>query len=309
VVARNFSIVLLFAALLCASVSLWTPTASAVTQKSPKRPTEPPKLRSLPPSHMPVREPVLLELFTSQGCSSCPRADGLLRKLLRHPDLGAHVVPIALHVDYWDGLGWKDRFSDKRWSERQRAYASKRSRTQVKTPSAILNGHRLVPAHRVGLLLSAVQRLLSEKRAGRIEIAVQDAKLAVRVSINAYLRRTVKGRMVNVMVALYEDGLITQVMRGENEGRKLRNDRVVRYMEVVDRIPVLGGSVSRKSVFVPLPPNWKGRRFGVVAFLQEEQTMHVHGTSMVHFGFSGDIPARSIMTPAHKPKSILHQPL
>lgn len=283
--------------------------AAALTQKAPKRPAEPLKLRSVPPSHLPIREAVLLELFTSQGCSSCPSADGMLRDLLRNPTLSDYVIPLAMHVDYWDGLGWKDKFSSKRWSKRQRAYAAKQGITRVATPSAILNGHRLVPAHRADLLRSAVKRLLSEKRDGRIEIAVQDAKLAARVSIKAYLRRTVAGQMVNVVVALYEDGLITQVQSGENEGRQLRNDRVVRYMQVVDRIPTLGGSVSRKSIFVPLPPNWKGRRYGVVAFLQGQQSLRIYGASVVHFGFNGDIPSKSIKTPAHKPKSILHQEL
>ena len=283
--------------------------ALGMGQKPPKRGEEPPKLRSKPRKAGPANELVLLELFTSQGCSSCPRADDMLRALLKDPQIGAQVVPLSLHVDYWDGLGWKDPFSEKRWSTRQRAYASRKGRQQVATPQVVLDGYRVIPANNVGLLRAGVERLGKTPKAGRIEIAVQDAKLAARVSINAYLRRDVRGRMVDVVVALYEDGVTTEVERGENAGRALRNDRVVRYMQVVDRIPTIGGSLCRKAVFVPLPPNWKGRRFGVVAFLQSRPSLKVHGAARIHFGFTGDIPAHTRKTPAHKSKSILHQPL
>lgn len=288
---------------------LWAVQASALTGKPPKRPKEPPKLRATVPRAQPQMEPVLVELYTSQGCSSCPPADKQLRRLLRDKSIRRFVVPLAFHVDYWNGLGWTDPYSNKAWSARQRAYAARYRHQQVATPSAVLDGHRQIPAARADLLRPALLRLIRTRHIGRIEIAVQDAQLAARVSINAYLRQDAPGRLVDVVVALYEDGLTTQVLRGENEGQDLRNDRVVRHLQVVDRISTLGGSICRKSVFVPLPANWKGRRFGVVAFLQARPSLRVLGTSKVHFGFAGDIPADVVATPAHKPKSILHQPL
>src|SRR5262245_59154605 len=85
--------------------------------------------------------PVVLELFTSQGCSSCPPADRVLSMLGSDPSLRARVVPLAFHVDYWNSIGWTDPFSSSAWSERQSAYAKQLALDSVYTPQIVVNGH------------------------------------------------------------------------------------------------------------------------------------------------------------------------
>lgn len=275
-------------------------SASAAGQKSPRMPVGSSARYPATTKSAVGVTPVLLELFTSQGCSSCPDADAMLRRLMRDPAIAPLVAPLSLHVDYWDGLGWKDPYSDARWSSRQRKYATRNKNSKVKTPMAIIDGHYEVPAHRFDLLRSAIRNISRAPHAGRIEISVQESTMTARVKINAYLKKTVQGRHVDVVVALYEDNLRTAVQRGENAGQDLRNDRVIRHWDVVDRISVLGGSICHKSVFLPLPPNWKGRKYGAVAFLQTQPGLKVLGTSRVHFGHAGDIPSGNRKSPKHR---------
>ncbi len=278
----------------------------------PKRrapPPEPPKLRSLPPDATPSVQPVLVEIFTSQGCSSCPRVDRMVAPLLRNKTLSKVFLPLAYHVDYWDGLGWKDPFSNKKWSARQRLYSARNRRNKVATPEIWLNGQRRVGAIRADLIRNAATRAARARRDGRIEVATQPAPMAVRVTVKGFLKRKVEGAMVDVRLALYEDGLTTLIERGENAGTELRNDRVVRELSVIDQIPTIGGSVTRKIVILPLPSNWKGRRYGVVAFMQVRPSMKVIASSGVHFGFTGDLPGARIKDKPKPPKSFLHQPL
>lgn len=278
---------------------------------SPKRraaPAEPLKLRTPPPAPHTVTEPVLLELFTAQGSGPSAKAERALHNLLLDPTIAGRVVPIALHVDYWDGLGWKDPFGSARWSQRQRTYAKLRRTSRIETPAIVLNGYRSIPADRVDVIRAAVKRLSHERRAGRIEIAAQQAPMAARITVKGFLRQAVPGAMVDIVVAAYEDGRFTEIEAGENAGKRMRNDRVVTWMKVIDRIPTLSGSVTHKVVFVPLPANWKGRRFGVVAFMQSQPSMVVHAATTLHVGFGGDVPTRGVRD-RPKRKSLLEQPL
>lgn len=86
------------------------------------------------------RQTALLELYTSEGCSSCPPAEAWLSKLKNEPGLWSEYVPVAFHVDYWNGLGWRDRLSNEQYSERQRSYAQSWSAQEIYTPELVLNG-------------------------------------------------------------------------------------------------------------------------------------------------------------------------
>ena len=94
-----------------------------------------------PPAAAPANGPVVLELFTSQGCSSCPPADRLLSKLGSDPKLAGRVIPLAFHVDYWDYIGWHDPFDAPRWSQRQQAYARAFHSNRIYTPQLVVDGH------------------------------------------------------------------------------------------------------------------------------------------------------------------------
>lgn len=163
--------------------------------------------------------PVLLELFTSQGCSSCPPADALLGELVREP----HVIGLAWHVDYWNRLGWPDPFANRAWSDRQRAYAAA-MRTEVYTPALVVNGAIMV----VG------------SNARSIDAAMRAAPpLPVATSLRRHGGQLVAevGPLpagASLSLAVYDPEHTTTIGAGENGGRKLREFRIVREVRALD---------------------------------------------------------------------------
>jgi hypothetical protein len=165
-----------------------------------------------------IARPVVLELFTSQGCSSCPPADALLGRLTNQPG----VIALAWHVDYWDGLGWRDRFASRTATARQKAYARQLG-NEVFTPALVVNGAKTV----VG----------SERRSVEAAIAAADP---LRVTVT-------QGRLTDSLVAeisaspvpvraqriVYDPEQATPVSAGENDGTLLREYRIVREVETV----------------------------------------------------------------------------
>jgi hypothetical protein len=206
------------------------------------------------------RVPVLVELFTSEGCSSCPPADALLGRLLRdQPVAGAQIVALSEHVDYWNSLGWKDPFSDASFSERQERYESFVGRSNPYTPQMIVDGRTDV--------------LGSDERGARSAIAAAAAaphdmlrlerdKDSVRIA--AALSRT---GGVDLLFAIVEDDLVSKIERGENAGR------TVTHWSVVRSFTNLGAVTSAKTVPLRLDPKW--RRVRAVAFAQDRNTGRV----------------------------------
>ncbi|MCB9559198.1 MAG: DUF1223 domain-containing protein [Kofleriaceae bacterium] len=197
--------------------------------------------------------PVVLELFTSQGCSSCPPADRLLSSLRRGDRIaGRPVIPLAFHVDYWNDLGWADPLSSAAWSRRQSWYAHRLGAGRVYTPQLVIAG----AADVVG------------SRRGDAERAVAAAPATA--DLEATTRRD--GRTLHVTatapgggdawVAVVEDGLVTDVASGENADRTLRSDHVVRALVRV------AGAGTRGDVDVTLEPRW--RDVHVVVFAQDD---------------------------------------
>jgi hypothetical protein len=165
--------------------------------------------------------PVVVELFTSQGCSSCPPAEALLDKLARDGKVaGRTVLPLAFHVDYWDDLGWADPFASPAWSERQREYAHALRDDRVYTPEMVVAG-------RVGFVGSDALRA-----AKAIAAAPAQTKLTATATWDAsHLRIEASAPAdAGLLVAIYQDGTRTKVPRGENRGETLANDRVVRKL-------------------------------------------------------------------------------
>jgi len=179
--------------------------------------------------------PVVLELFTSQGCSSCPPADRLLGELARDPA----VVALAWHVDYWNGLGWHDPFSSQLATERQRAYAD-RLGEEVYTPAMVIGGAHIV----VGSDPGAVRGAILTTPAPPVPVAIVQDGDGLAAEIGG------AGRPVTALVAFYEPEHLTDVARGENGGRQLREYRIVRAA-----VP-LGAwdGASRRLTLPPVPP-------------------------------------------------------
>ncbi|HUS62981.1 MAG TPA: DUF1223 domain-containing protein [Kofleriaceae bacterium] len=203
---------------------------------------------------------VLVELFTSQGCSSCPSADEHLAELGREEG----IVALAFHVDYWDDLGWKDPFSSEAWTGRQRQYARALGEGgRIYTPQLVVNGRaHVVGSDRRGA--AAAIRRAREAAARRVDVTASarlDAE-AGRVRVAATARGAGSGQ---VWAALVESGLRTEVSRGENSGRHLSNDFVVRRLE-----RVVDGEASLR-----VARAWRREHLAVVVFVQDPGDLQV----------------------------------
>jgi len=216
---------------------------------------------------------VVVELFTSEGCSSCPPADHLLAQLHRiQPIEGVQIIVLSEHVDYWNRLGWKDPFSSKAFSDRQNWY-SMRWPTRVYTPQAVIDG--LV--ERVGSQAKKIQKVIesaAQEPKGRVEISIADGEALVTVSD---LPRKLPAQ---VRFALVEDDLSVDVERGENRGRRLAHVGVVRSFETLGEIARKESERTFKAPF-ELSPEWNEENVRLVAFVQERRTRAIVAATTV----------------------------
>jgi hypothetical protein len=172
--------------------------------------------------------PWSVELFTSQGCSSCPPADLQLGKLARRPD----IVALSFHVDYWDYIGWKDRFASKQTTARQHAYARTLKQRYVYTPEMVVDGR----GHEPGVSPAPIEALLAEARRQSPIRTTPTLKRMADGTLRIWLPATTLERgPADVTVFAYDRRHSTPVERGENDGRRLENFNVVRHFEIVGR--------------------------------------------------------------------------
>ena len=213
----------------------------------------------------------LLELYTSEGCDSCPPADRWLSATFPPGADGARVVPLAFHVDYWDRLGWKDRFASSSWTERQYAVARAARSSLVYTPQVVLQGRDFRGWQNEDGTRHALAAALA--RPARAEIALEAERRgdAVAVSATARVRNVVDRRGAALYVVLAENGLVSAVTAGENAGRTLRHDHVVRALQ--GPFAFDGGEVAR-DVALSLPTE-RGTASEVIAFVQNVETADV----------------------------------
>jgi hypothetical protein len=169
--------------------------------------------------------PWSVELFTSQGCSSCPPADLNLGKLARRPD----IVALSFHVDYWDYIGWEDRFACKENTERQRVYARTLRQRYVYTPEMVVDGR----AHGPGTKVSAIESLLADARRRSARRTTPELQRTGDGALTIRLAAATLGEPADVIVFAYDRRHSTPIARGENNGRRLDNFNVVRHFERV----------------------------------------------------------------------------
>ena len=175
--------------------------------------------------------PVVVELFTSQGCSSCPPADAFLHKLAKRDD----VIALAMHVDYWDYIGWKDIFASPENTKRQRAYARAGGRKMIYTPQMIINGSE----HVVGNRPRDVVDLIDKHKRGSSDVKLTLERAGDTVEIRAEASKPLQGQLV-VQLIRYRPQATVDIKRGENAGRKLS------YANVVTELAVLGSWNARE---------------------------------------------------------------
>jgi hypothetical protein len=230
--------------------------------------------------------PVLVELFTAEGCSSCPPADTLLEKLIEsQPAAGVEIVGLGEHVDYWDRLGWKDRFSSAALSARQQKYANRSKGADIYTPQMVVDGQDAF----VGSDLAAARRAIERAVAGphgSIRITIDEAVANVaRVAVTvASLPASAAGDRADLLVAITEDRLRTEVKRGENQGRTLTHAAVVRDLRTVAEAV---SSSSSAEATIRLASDWARPNLKVVAFVQERGSRRVLATAVAAI-----VPAR-----------------
>lgn len=231
------------------------------------------------------RRAVLVELFTSEGCSSCPPADRLLADLERNqPVPGAEIIPMSEHVDYWNRLGWTDPFSSSLFSARQSDYARSFASEGAYTPQMVVDGiYEFVGSDRAkaleaiaGAAAGSKARVVIDRDAATTGSTQGDLNLSVRVD---NLNGVERGTASEVMLAITEGGLHSSVSRGENAGSKLLHTAVVRLIRSIGRIKSHEGGFSGGSD-VRLDPRWKRGNLRAVAFVQETRSRRVLGAGV-----------------------------
>ncbi|HEX4956472.1 MAG TPA: DUF1223 domain-containing protein [Thermoanaerobaculia bacterium] len=225
------------------------------------------------PSGPPLSTPIVVELFTSQGCSSCPPADRLLAQLSADPAWRDRVVPLSLHVDYWNYIGWQDPFSSAAYSERQQLYGRAFDSDRIYTPQAVVHGVTDCLGSDRSCLERAIRKAEARAPEWKLTLALTaPTEQTLRAEVRAQPIGTPTGPRPALFVVLTENGLSTPVSRGENARRTLENSHVVRHLErrsFENGQPVL--------VDLPLEAGWNRSQLQVSAFLQEPGTMRIVG--------------------------------
>jgi hypothetical protein len=226
--------------------------------------------------------PVIVELFTSEGCSSCPPADTLLAKLEeRQPVANAQIIALEEHVDYWNNLGWMDPFSAKDWTARQEEYAGALGNGNVYTPQMVINGQTELVGSREQQARRAIETAAAGMRADvslTARLPEQKGPAEFAVSIGR-LAGNKGGDAPEVWLAITEAGLHSNVTRGENAGEDLHHAsvvRVLRKMGVADP----GKEISFSSALrLSLDPAWNLRNLHAVAFVQDQRSRQILGAA------------------------------
>lgn len=199
------------------------------------------------------KQTALIELFTSEGCSSCPPAEAWIGKLLNDPGLWKDFVPVAFHVDYWDQLGWKDRFASAAFTQRQRAYAAAWKGESVYTPCFVVNGREWQQ--------SAKAPRASEAGAGTLTVEeIADEKLVL-----AFSPGEKRNARWEAHVVLLGAGLASNVARGENAGRELRHEFVALSHESAPMRE--SGQIVRAEFLIPKSAQQDAPRLGLAAWV------------------------------------------
>lgn len=214
-----------------------------------------------------ARTPVLVELFTSEGCSSCPPADALLEKLDRtQPVPAANIVVLSEHVDYWDDLGWRDLYSSAAFSARQNAYAEKSGLETVYTPQMVVDGrYELVGSDE----RRALQTIEKAARSVKSSLELKDATIrsgALSVHVEAApLPAAATDASADLLIAVADEQDMSQVSAGENDGRKLTHLAVLRSLIRASQVDKSHGYAG--DVTIPLAQTGN-KQFRVVAIVQ-----------------------------------------
>ncbi|MEO7213070.1 DUF1223 domain-containing protein [Mucilaginibacter sp.] len=216
----------------------------------------------------------VVELFTSEGCSSCPAADAVVAKIEKE-SAGKPVYILAYHVDYWNRLGWKDVFSSADYSRRQNTYANWLNLSSVYTPQVVVNGRKEFVGSQEGTLRNAITAGIG--KAGKATLALDGLKAADSQATVKY-NADGAGENTALVLALVEKNATTVVKAGENGGRTLSHVQIVTKIQNI----ALNGHKSGEAN-IGLPKNFTAQNYEVIAFVQNVQNGEILAASRAVF--------------------------
>jgi hypothetical protein len=217
-------------------------------------------------AHSATARVTVLELYTSEGCNSCPPADRWVSSLPAHGFTPDRVIPLAFHVDYWDQLGWSDRMAKAQFSSRQRLQAQRNRASMVYTPQLLLNGADYRLSFSESRLDEHVTQLNRLPAAAELLLQQQPVDGGVRVELDLRLTQPVAVGAVQAFIAITENRLQSAVKSGENQGKLLHHDFVVR--EFAGPLPMNQAASLHWNSIIALPPAWKRNDMSIVAFVE-----------------------------------------
>jgi hypothetical protein len=214
------------------------------------------------------RVPVVVELFTSEGCSSCPPADRALKFLSeQQPVSTAEIIPLAFHVDYWDNLGWKDKFSSAVYSRRQELYVSRFGLTSSYTPEMVVDGQSEFVGNDTGKASKKISEAASDQK-GDVLLSVKGDTVSVSVS------GLPEHHPSTVFLAISEDGITSIVKGGENGGQTFNHSSVVRSLTTVGLVEKDNNSFESKTS-IPVIADLKPENSRLVVFVQDNTSRKI----------------------------------
>ena len=199
----------------------------------------------------------VVELYTSEGCNSCPPADRWLSRLVETPQAGADVLALGFHVDYWNYLGWKDRFSSADYTSRQRQLGANNRQRTIYTPEFFVNG---MEARGSGTVVDKIREANATPAPIRLRLVVSRDQTGLVLDLEAPGGEQVAGA-AHLRYLVYEDNLSTDVERGENAGKTLHHQRVVRHMSSARRLR------PENSYRIEIDPAWNPQNVGVAVLV------------------------------------------
>jgi hypothetical protein len=217
-----------------------------------------------------ARKAVVVELFTSEGCSSCPPADALLGRLNQEKIVdGVEVLPLGLHVDYWNFQGWTDRFSSAAYTERQQRYASNLHVSSPYTPQMVVDGAAEFEGGDAARARYLIARAAARPASADIQLSLSTDNLQVRV-------KAPPAADADVILALTEDNLESKVSAGENNKKVLRHSAVVRELRSLGH---LHNGAFEGALPLKLKKDWKRDDLRIVVFVQEAHAGAIDGAA------------------------------
>ena len=221
----------------------------------------------------------LIELYTSEGCSSCPPADAWLRQLGASLGRDFHAVPLAFHVDYWNSLGWPDPYSQKAFTARQREVAANNRMRTIYTPQFAVDGR---DTHGGANITRAIREANARPAQATIALHIRHdtngdtGNLMARIEVESRAH----GSSAQAYFVIYESGITRQIGRGENRGKTLRHDFVVRHFS--SPVAIHRGT-NHADITLDLPADWQRANLGMAVLVLDRdsgQTVQSLNTSL-----------------------------